>query len=132
MKKLHSFIACTFVACLTLVLFSSCEEEIGGLAPKSIVGKTFDSYSQMGPLVINFTSSSSYTITNFMADHYIPEKYSYRKTGADTADLTIEYVLSEIYAGEHGIDVYIISLFFTTPETGWYVDDTGKHTFTLR
>ncbi len=129
MKKLHSLIACAFVACLTLVLFSSCEKEESGLAPKSVVGKTFNGEYY-------FETSSTFSHLKDWGDGFmtlIPKKYSYRKTSADTGELTIEYTIRfESTGWEDGGHLMIYLLNFTTTETGWYVDDEGKHNFTLR
>ncbi len=130
MKKLHSFIVCTLVACLTSGLFSSCEGN-SGLAPKSIVGKTFN--SEWPADHVRFTSSSSFVYEKDPnGEQHLPIRYSYRKTSDDMADLTLEYKVGSIYAQAGEERLHIISLFFTTSETGWYVDHNGKHNFTLR
>ncbi len=131
MKKLHSLIACTLVACASLFVLSSCEGDAGGLAPKSVTGKTFKGGWEFG--VITFTSSSEWvwkagdTYTDIYNESYTPKSYSYKKTSAETAELTI------ICSRKRDNSDYVRTRFlnFTTPETGWYVEDRVVE-FTLR
>ncbi len=132
MKKLHSFIACTLVACTSLFVFSSCEGDAGGLAPKSIVGKTCNTFNGDGGYYFETSSTFSF-VNNYWTDDpkFVPKNYSYRKTSADTGELTIEYTVQ--FADLTGYDILLVYLLnFTTTETGWYVDNEGKHNFTLR
>ncbi len=132
MKKLSSLLVCTFVACLTLVLFSSCEEE-SGLAPKSLTGKTF-SYSEWPFRKVHFTSESSLVFEDDPnGEQAQPISYAYKKKSPDTGELTIRWASGSLYtnAGEE-YSPFIVTLTFTTPETGWFITSTGKHGFTLK
>ncbi len=125
--------AYAWIACASLILFSSCEEggsTIDGFAPSSIQGKTFSGDLYEGDLYFDTSSMFSFLEES---DHneltLTPKSYTYRKTGAETADLTIEY----LWIWDSGFDSLdetterqkTYHLHFTSTEAGWY---TGEGT----
>ncbi len=112
MKKLHSFIACTLVACLTLVLFSSCEGYSKGYAPKSLVGKTFHLVDIWWPISCETsTTCTQHTDeSDFFGPRDIKLTYSYKKTGENTAQFQF---------WNEDMRSSLMTLRFTSPEEGW-------------
>ncbi len=115
MKKLHYFLACAFVACLTLVLFSSCEEE-RGFAPKSIVGKTLKSE---WPTPIKFISETECWYTSYSTAY---TTYTYTKVSDNVGVLKIDGCFDH-ENGEYFLGGWPgLSLTFTSKDAGWYND----------
>ncbi len=146
MNSQKSFVKTFLLACIGVLFLSSCEKDpngnltgIGsnsGLAPKSVVGKTFhgDFY---------FETETTFTYVDFDDDIQRiigTPTYTYIKTSDDTAELSFEYTY-EIYGytgylsslNETSTFSNIFYLYFTSKTAGWYIsgNNGNRVNFTL-
>ncbi len=120
MKRFSLYVSCLAIG-FSLLMLSACDgitnDAVSGYAPESVTGKTFDGWAY-------FTSSSTFSYDVGDKNQIIgTPTYTYRKTGDNTALLTLDYVekhVSSVSNMNYTEEVsYSYNLHFTSKEAGW-------------